>query len=380
MSLKGDVQTAVADSGEYTIRWYETRDRAAFIDLYSLAFASRGEEWFRWKYEQNPYAERVPIIVAEKDGEIGAVRPFIPLSLRVAEKTVPVIQLADLVVHPDHRRNGLMTTLSRWMKTTCWDDYAATFTYATQAARDGILKMQAERWTDHDLGLFDKYERLNNVAAFVGDDHSRSVRLGATLATPAYRLKHRLGDRLATVDPTIRVVRHESVPVSLLASLYKTAVPETAHILRDETFYNWRFAEPDREFVTYVAMRDALPVAAIVVGTNHVAESPSTAQLVEVVPLTGSEARAPEFSALVSHITRDYAGVDHICATSGALSRDVLSAHGFSPTDSFPLSKLVTPSYLLVCPLGGSADDAVVTEGLTRHNGWNTTYCERLLG
>ncbi|WP_338729844.1 GNAT family N-acetyltransferase [Haladaptatus sp. DJG-WS-42] len=380
MSVNGDVHTFLEDTGEYTIRWYEPRDRAAFIDLYQLAFASRGEEWFTWKYEQNPYAERVPIIVAEKDGEIGAVRPFIPLSLRVADTAVPVIQLADLVVHPDHRRQGLMTTLSRWLKTTCWDDYASTFTYATQAARDGVLKMQNERWTDHDLGTFVKYERLNNVAAFVGNDHSLSVRLGATLATPAYRLKHRLGDRLVSTDPRIRVVRHESVPVSLLASLYETGVPETAHVLRDEAFYNWRFAEPGREFVTYVAMRDALPVAAIVVGTDHITGSPSTAQLVEVLPLTGGDALDPVFSALLSHITRDYAAVDHLCATGGALSKAVFSAHGFTATDSFPLSKLVAPAYLLVCPLGGSADSSAVTEGLTRESGWNTTYCDRLLG
>jgi hypothetical protein len=99
------ILTQKGDS-EYTIRWYEDLDRGAFIDLYELAFSGCNEAWFAWKYEGNPYAERVPIFVAEKNGEIGAVRPFIPFPLRLGERTVPVIQPVDLVVHPDTAARG----------------------------------------------------------------------------------------------------------------------------------------------------------------------------------------------------------------------------------------------------------------------------------
>jgi hypothetical protein len=273
-----------------------------------------------------------------------------------------------------------MTTLSRWMKTACWDEYAATFTYANEAARNGILKMQNERWTDYALGPFVKYERVNNVSAFVGDDHPLSLRLTAKAVGPAYQAKHHLQDRFAAHDSNVTVTRHESVPVSLLSSLYERAPPAEAHVLRDETFYGWRFAEPGREFVTYVARRDGTPVAAIIVGTDAVAGTASTAHLVEVLPLSGGDELDPVFSSLLSRITLDYAAVDHICATDGAISHEVFAAHGFARTDTFPLSKFVDAAYLLVCPLGAATDDPDATRRLTRENGWATTYCVRLLG
>ncbi|WP_232686622.1 GNAT family N-acetyltransferase [Halobacterium zhouii] len=380
MAAQKAIQSRGTETGAYRIRWYENRDRAAFLDLYRLAFSDCSDSWFAWKYEQNPYADDVPVVVAERDGEIAAVRPYVPLPLRLGDRTATVHQLVDLVVHPDHRRNGLMADLSRWLKTTCWDDAAATITYATEAARRGVLKMDTERWTDHGLGEFVKYERINDIEAFVGTDQSLPVRVGATAATPAYRMRNRLRDRFAAGDSTVTVTRHEAVPVNLLSELYEATQPATAHVERGATFYGWRFAEPGREFVTYVAERDAKPVAAVVVSTDHDPGTPSTANLVEVLPLDGGSESADAFSALLSRITADYSWIDHLCAAGGTIPPSVFAAHGFERADTFPISRFVDPIYRLVCPLGAVADDPGATARLTGEHDWMTSLCIRLLG
>ncbi|MFC6990549.1 GNAT family N-acetyltransferase [Haladaptatus sp. GCM10025707] len=380
MSTHRGLEFADQPREDYTIRWYDESDRSAVIELCNLVSSNCSEAWFSWKYEQLPYATHVPIIVAEKAGEIAAIRPYISLPLQLGEQTVPVAQLVDLIVHPDHRRQGLMTTLSRSLKTSCWNEFAATFTFATSAARDGILKMQNERWTDHDLGSFVKYERINNMAAFTGSDTSPSVRLGAAVATPVIKLSHHLQEHFFTVDPTIRVDRYEFVPVSTLSSLYAQAPPAGAHIRRDDDFYRWRFMEPGQEFITYVASREETPLAAIVVGTKRSPDTPSTATLVEVLPSTGETALDGAFSSLLSHITSDFATYDHLCATGGALSHQLLSTYGFTRSDIFPLSKFTHSAYLLVCPLGRLASDSAAIERLTHEAGWATTLCVRSLG
>jgi GNAT superfamily N-acetyltransferase len=374
------IQSRGREVGDYRIRRYENQDRAAFLDLYRLAFGDCTDAWFSWKYEQNPYADDVPVVVAERDDEVAAIRPYVPLPLQLGDRTTTVNQLVDLVVHPDHRRNGLMTDLSRWLKTACWDDAAATFTYATEAARRGVLKMDTERWTDHDLGEFVKYERVNDVGAFVGADHSLPVRVGAAAVAPAYRMRNRLRDPLAARDSDVSVTRYETVPVPLLSALYKATRPATSHVPRDATFYSWRLAEPGREFATYVAERDAEPVAAVVVGTARDPGTSSTANLVEVLPLDPGPESASVFSALLSRITADYSWVDHLSAAGGTIPASVFAAHGFAPTDAFPLSRFVDPTYRLVCPLGAVADDADATARLTGEHDWTTSLSTRLLG
>lgn len=373
-----EMQSAVSVPDGYDVRWFEDRDRSAFIDLYELAFGDCTEEWFSWKYEENPYADEVPIVVAERDGEVGAVRPFVPLPLRLGDRLSTARQLVDMVVHPDHRRNGLMTALSRWTKTASWNECAATLTYATPAVRRGILQMTNEQWTDHDLGPFVKYERIHDISAFVDEDDSLPARLGASVASPVYRARHRLRDRFAGGVSGLRVNRHDTVPMELLVELYETEPPAAAHVHRDEALYGWRFAEPGSQYATYVARRNGSPVAAIVVETAPETAGPQTARLLEVVPLAGGDDRADAFSALLSEITTDYSTVDHISAAEGAIPQQVFAEHGFIRTDTPPLSTLVDPSYVLVCPLGGVADDPRASSLLV--DDWEATFVERRLG
>jgi GNAT superfamily N-acetyltransferase len=367
-------------SDEYTIRWYGDDDRAAFMDLFELGFSDRHPDWFAWKYEGTPYSDRVPVIVAEKDGAVAAIRPFMPLDLQVGDQRLPVLMPVDLVVHPDHRRKGLMTTLTRSMKSGLWDDYAATFTFANTASRDGIVKMTDERWPTYDLGEYVKYERINNPAAFFANE-SRPRRVAAEALTPLYRARNHLRDRLVDDDAAVTIARFDDVPTSLLVDLYERAPPTVPHVARDEEFYGWRFDEPGWSFVTYVAHRDETPVAAVVVGSRTGETAISKAYLFEILPLVSEAADAAVFSSLLGRIKTDYASVDQLCAAAGSIPDAVFAAHGFARSDALPFSKLVDPAYLVVSVLGNSPDPETTARLCGDGDAvWETPVCVRLLG
>jgi GNAT superfamily N-acetyltransferase len=368
-------------SETFNARWYEDRDRDAFIQLYGEVFWPRGEAWFDWKYVDIPYADHVPIIVAEKDGEVGGFRPVLPLPIRIGDRTVTALQLVDLMVHPDHRRKGVMTVLSEWMKFECSGQVAATFTYANEAARRGFMKMNNDVWTDHDLGPFVKYERLQTPGALVPAETSATVHLGARVANPLWRVKNWLHDALASRNESVVVTREDTVDIELLAKLYESAPPAKPHVYRDEEFYAWRFAEPEREFVQFTAHLDGEAVAAVVVGLDNATTGPTTACLTEVLPLAAGPELDDVFSALLTRVTDAFPHVDHISATNGTMPHRVLATHGFSRSDSRMLSKFTHPSFFLVCPMTGpNNDDPELEAALIPDTGWHMTYCDRLLG
>ncbi|ADD04929.1 GNAT family acetyltransferase [Natrialba magadii ATCC 43099] len=92
----------------YTVRPFRPSDRSAFLSLYDEVFdRKRGTGWFRWKFERNPFVDHVPIIVAERGGELVGARSFFAQPVRNGETVFPAFQPCDTMVHSDHRRQGL---------------------------------------------------------------------------------------------------------------------------------------------------------------------------------------------------------------------------------------------------------------------------------
>ncbi|MFC6990557.1 hypothetical protein ACFQH3_01380 [Haladaptatus sp. GCM10025707] len=291
------------------------------------------------------------------------------------------IQLVDLMVHPDHRRQGLMTKMYDWMKFECYDDYAVTFTYANEASQRGMLKMNDDMITYHDLGPFINYKRLQNLRALTSPAQPAVLRIGARVANPIYRLKNRLQDRLKLIDKSITVTRHDTVRPDILVEIYESITTDQPHLKRDETLYEWRFDEPDKEFVMYSSSRNGVRDAAIVVGVNTDSAGIKSAHLTEVLPLAGGEVLGASFSSLLARIMKDFDDVDIISATASTIPHRVLSAYGFLRSDSVFLSPFTDGAWFLVGLLGApEAADPEIARTLIAETGWNTTFCERLLG
>ncbi|MXR20358.1 GNAT family N-acetyltransferase, partial [Halobacterium bonnevillei] len=131
----------------YSTRWYEPGDRGAVLDLYADTFGGGGDDWFDWKYVDNPRAAHVPILVAERDrdGAFAGARPQVPFRFRVGGEDVLGLRFGDTMVHPDHRRRGVFTQLvERALAHYAEMPTELCFNVPNDVARTGFLKAGGE--------------------------------------------------------------------------------------------------------------------------------------------------------------------------------------------------------------------------------------------
>lgn len=361
------------ETTRYTIRLFEPGDKAAFIDLYDETFGDGSEEWFDWKYVENPAVEHVPIVVATCGDELAGARPCVPFRMQVGDRTVVALRFGDTMVHADHRRRGLFTRMTRRMM----EYYAALepafgFNHPNELSLPGYRKMGGRV-----VGRLPVAYRVQNPAALLGSRVDGPAALGVSMATPLARAYLDGRERLAGgAEPGLTVTRHDSIPAETLVSLYDAGPPEGIHAERTAEFYEWRFRNPQWEYDAYVASRDD-PVAAVVTGTRR-SDDATVTTFTEVVPMAGNEKRAAAFSALVGRILEETADADLLAYNGQAIPESVLGAVGFHHDTRPPLSWLAEETFLVTHDLSSEPCPLWTVNGLNLldRSSWSLSFCE----
>lgn len=336
----------------YVIRPYEPGDKAAVLSLYDDVFGGGSEAWFDWKYEDNPYLPEVPIFVAERDGVLVGARPYLAFRMHAGNRTAVALQTADTMVSPDHRRQGLFTRMTERSFEYYRDrDPAFTFNIPNALSRSGYLDLGCEVVSE-----LETHYRIQDPATLTAERTDGTVAQSvAAVATPFVRGYLRLRGGLASSRAGFTVREHATIPVSELASVYERHVPDRLHAVRDETFYAWRFRNPEWDYRAFTAHRDREPVAGIVTGSQSRGGRTFT-RLTDVVPLIGNGDRDAAIEALLAHAV-DVHGESDLIATAGrAIPQRIRRRFGFYGDDSLPFSHIATPTVLITSPLGVGPD------------------------
>lgn len=356
----------------YRIRWFDSDDEEAFLALHQAALSGGDADWFQWKYHDNPFTSQVPILVAEsRSGAFAGARPQVPLRMRAGEETVLVLRFGDTMVHPDHRRRGVFSRLTR----RALEHYRRNsprlcFNCPNDLSRPGFLKVGGRLVTE-----LPSYYRIQRPAAFAGNDRvGRVIGPVGRMAAGGYLAARQYGTR---VPSDVRVVSHAELPVDLLASLYEQHVPSSLHVVRDEAFLDWRYGNPRWEYTTYSASIDDRPVAAVVTGRGRDGRA-SVATLVDVLPLERSASRDRAVRSLLAAVVSAYSDVDIVAYNGRTILHDVLSEFGFLHDGSLPLSTVASPSTLVAYDLSDDTDEAWSVGGLdvTDPDTWNLCFTE----
>lgn len=362
------------EADRYAFRLFEPPDEAAFISLYDATFGGGTEEWFEWKYTENPAAGYVPIVVATHDGELVGARPCVPFRMRVGDRTVGAVRFGDTMVHPDHRRRGLFTRMTRrTIEYYAALDTAFGFNHPNENSLPGYRTMGGRV-----VGRFPVAYRVQNPAALADGRVDGPAALGVSAATPLARAYLDGRARLSlSADSEVTVTRHATTPAETLAALYEAGPPAGIHAERTPEFYAWRFRNPQWEYRTYVA-RDEGPIAGIVTGTRRV-DGATVTTLAEAVPMAGTDDRRDAFAALVGRIVEDAADADLLAYSGRAIPEDVLAAAGFRHDDRPPLSWLARPNLLVTHELGGGAFSEWKVNGMSLldSENWSLSFCEQ---
>lgn len=358
------------DDDAYVIRPYEPGDRDDFLDLYDQVLGERDDEWFRWKYEDNPYADHVPMIVATVDGRVVGTKPCFALELRAGSQRVRGYQPADVMVHPDHRRRGLYSRTTERLKSHYRDrDPSLFFNFPNPATLSGSLK--------HGWQVVENvptFYRVQRPDALVEDSgRSRLVRA----IRPAASAYLRIRDSTIPAE-NITVGWYDDVPVEPFVELYERAIPSTIHANRDETFYRWRFRNPQWEYEAYVARRGGKAIAGTVVGWRDRGGTDQVC-LIDVAPLESAPGREAGLIAILKRLLEDRRDAGLVAASGRAVPPALLRRFGFHADDSLPISALTVPTTQVTYPI---ADDdghewTVAGRAITDPTNWTVTFAEQ---
>lgn len=362
------------DDDPYEIRLYEPSDRAGFLELYDLVFGDVDGEWFRWKYEDNPYVDHVPIVLATHEGSIVGTKPCFVLELRVESETFRGYQPADVMVHPDHRRRGLYSRTTERMKEHYRTrDPELFFNFPNPATLSGSLK--------HGWEIVERvptYYRIQRPESMLEMTESERVATLTSVATPVIE---RYLDAQTPRESGVRgvsVERYDEVPAEVFAEIYRRAIPGTIHANRNETFYEWRFENPTRSYEAYVARKRGEAIAGIVTGTAIEGGSRIT-NLTDVVPLATTADRRDGIRALLSRIIEERRD-DAILAVSGdGIPESILSEFGFHSDLAVPLSHVSQPTTQVTYPISseGGHEWTVGGRAIADAANWTITFAEQ---
>ena len=86
------------------------------VDLFRVSFGHDiSLKHWEWKYLKNPLEVADPqVIVAEQDGQIIGARPLMLSEIWVNNEKVLAVQPSDTMVHPEYRRQGILSRMNQF--------------------------------------------------------------------------------------------------------------------------------------------------------------------------------------------------------------------------------------------------------------------------
>lgn len=341
---------------EYEIRPYEPGDRDGFLSLYSTVMGgNKTDDWFDWKYGDNPYVDHVPMIVSVCGERLVGARPLFALPVEIHGERSVALEPGDAMVHPDHRRQGLFTRMMEQMIETYSGEYPFYFSFPNDLAKPSHIEHGSRVVSQRP-----SYYRIQDPSSITETHDQPAIRFLGRVGAAVARGYYSLRDRTTPESRDVTVRTASKSPVEELAALYRLSVPEEIHVPRDEQFYRWHFENPDREYETYIADGIGGPEAALITRTL-VKSGLNTTEIVDVVPLEA--APEPALVSLIGRVISDHPETDLFIAPPEGVPGSVLRTFGFHADSIPPLSFVSTQQTHVVRPL---------TDGWTQ-NGMNIT-------
>ena len=304
-------------AGRFTARPYRPEDEQRVLDLWRMAFGRDLDvDLWRWKYADNPFGVRI-LLCFDPDDEIAVVMySGVPYRARWNQRQVEIVQLMDIMSHPDYRKTGLFVK-------------AAEVFFDVFAGGRSVLYYGIPGRYHFEIGA--KYLHYSELEGGVAYLHGDTDQLAASRTLFGGSVR-RLTGPSAELD---RVWRDVEAHYPLAA-------------IRDGAFVDWRFfSHPQREYLVYV---HRTPIRGRSTGYAVVGLGEESAQLVDIVMAPGRRGIA----TLVGQVAADLA------------ARQVGKIETWLPRDHFLTDALVDagwsrkPEPLGIVPTARSFD-----EGLT---------------
>lgn len=211
--------------GNWEVRPYHDGDEVGIVELQNIEPGTRPytlERWF-WRYKDNPYGFLT--IVAEHDGKIVGHMGWWLLEMKFGGKTIVASQASELVVHPNHRRQGMFLAMGKALAEMA-QDQGVQFTYGFPNAPAYMGHLQYG-WVDVAqipllTGYFDTYPMIRRPLSSVANLFYKKLTKG-----------------IVTVD----IAKIDRFPESISALTENALLRHSIFVKRDAKYLNWRFCQ-----------------------------------------------------------------------------------------------------------------------------------------
>jgi len=214
--------TIELEAGTFTAAPYRTEDEARVLELWRVAFGKELDpDLWRWKYVDNPFGMRVLVCRDPKTEAAVVVYSGVPFCASWNRREVEIVQLMDIMSHPNVRKTGLFIK-------------AAEGFFDTFAGGDSVLYYGIPGRYHFDIGAkYLDYSELESGVAYLRGS-VRELASSSSLFGPSAQL----------IDRPTRDLDHIWAEVE---GHYPLAA------VRDAAFVNWRFfRNPQRDYLVYV--------------------------------------------------------------------------------------------------------------------------------
>lgn len=195
------------------------------------------EEYFKWKYIDNPNTEYPLGIVALHKGRVIGFRGYYATRFEIPAKSKDLIVLVagDTCVHPDYRRKGLSVLMGDLAMDTFSGTYKIFLNMTTTApSLPGYLKMG-----------------FQPIAKKAYLSHYRFSGFLRYLMT--YKKQPSLENRKITLGTFDQVILSDRTKPEEMAAICtrETTLRQRIRLFKDERFFRWRFKNPFKRYRFY---------------------------------------------------------------------------------------------------------------------------------
>lgn len=238
------------EAGSFVARPYRDDDEPRVLELWRLAFGRELEpEVWRWKYADNPFGRRILLCLDRDDGAALVMYSGVPYRAAWRGRRVEIVQLMDIMSHPDSRKTGLFVK-------------AAEHFFALFAGGDSVLYYGIPGRYHFEIGArYLEYSELESGVAFLGGEVDALAR------------------RVPRLRGSLEVVDRPGPELDRAWAANQRHYPLAA--VRDAAFVDWRFFHHPRRAYRVYAFRSGLRRRAI--GYAAVGLEDRVARLVDVL-------------------------------------------------------------------------------------------------
>lgn len=339
------------------------------VDLFSAAFKEdMPEEFWHWKYLQNPLASPDSEVVVALDGDkIVGARPFMLAKMWLGNEEVKVAEHTNTMVHPSYQRQGIFNKMGKfaiqWLRE---EGFALSYGFPVPRARPGFLS-QGYRIVAEQEKIF----RAVNPRKLVFSQMNNKW-LGKSVSFLYEGLANFKRREKSTKSSLFQFITCDKV-TDEVAEVYATRGNSKIDLVRDESYLRWRFDHHPKHRYNYVLAKSGGRLLGYAVTSVQV------------------KAKGVVFGTIVDHVVKDsdiacYQALISQCLerlqeqecdilsilTIGEpeLRRELLQHFCFKSSAKFPYSRFSSYNYMDVLQLDERVGERI---DIYDENNWRVT-------